>query len=232
MLEALQIDAVAACRQGLHGDAIAPRCVVESIEALLQIPAPIPQGVDPVENLRGQRWQVQQLFEEAIVVAARPAPHDGLHLDIFPRQGLETQSRQRRCSGVDVQSGAIDGGAQQQGIQFQIVLDVGFLFAFLHLVERRLCNVDMPALDEYGHLAIEERQQQRSYVTSVNVSVSHNNDAVVAQLVDVEIVTADSAAQGSDESAHLRRCQHLVEARLLDVEDFPLQREDGLSTPV
>src|ERR1700723_1564375 len=90
----------------------------------------------------------------------------------------------------------------------------------------------MPALDEYGHLAIEERQQQRSYVTSVNISISHDNYAVIAQLVDMEVVAADAAAEGRDESAHLRRCQHLVEARLLDVEDFPLQWEDGLSTPV
>ena len=131
-----------------------------------------------------------------------------------------------------MQRRAVDGGAEQQGIQFQIVLDVGFLLAFLHLVQRRLRDVDMAALDENGHLAVEKRQQQRADVASVDIRISHDDDAVIAQFVDVEIVAADAAAQGGDERADLGGCQHFVEARLLDVEDFSLQRQDGLSAPV
>src|ERR1700733_337632 len=195
MLEALQIDALAAGGQGLHGHTVSTRRVVESVKAPLQIPAPIPQGVDAVENLRAQNRDVQQLLEEAIVVTARPAPHDGLHLDILPRKRFEAQPRQGRRIGIDVQSGTLDGGVQQQSIQFQIVFDVGFLFAFLDLVERRLCNVDVSSFDEYGHLAVEKCQQQRPYVASVNIRVRHDYDAVIAQLIHVEIVAANSAAQ-------------------------------------
>ncbi len=118
------------------------------------------------------------------------------------------------------------------GIQLQIVLDVGFLLALLHFVERRLRDVNVAALDEYGHLPVEKRQQQRSYVRAVDVRIRHYNDAVVAQFVDVEIVAPDAAAQRSDERADFGGRQHLVEARLLDVEDFSLERQDGLSAPV
>src|ERR1700721_1269451 len=183
MFEALQIDTLAAGGQSLDGYTVAPRRVVESVEALLQIPAPIPQGGDAGEKLRAQNRGIQQLLEEAIVVTARPAPHDGLHLDILPRKRLEAQPRQGRRIGIDVQSGTLDGGVQQQSIQFQIVFDVGFLFAFLDLVERRLCNVDVSSFDEYGHLAVEKCQQQRPYVASVNIRLSHDDDAVIAQRI-------------------------------------------------
>ena len=99
MLEALQIDAMAAGGHGLHGDAVAPRHIVEVVEPLLQIPAPIAQRIDAVERFRTQRRYVQQLLEKALIVAARPAPHDGLHLDVLSGQGFEAQARQGRRLG-------------------------------------------------------------------------------------------------------------------------------------
>src|SRR5690242_16796168 len=66
----------------------------------------------------------------------------------------------------------------------------------------------------------------------VHVRVRHDDDAVVAKLRDVEIVLSYPATQSGDERAHLRRGEHLVEARLLDVEDLALERQDGLSAPV
>ena len=114
---------------------------------------------------------VQQLLEEALIVATRPAAHDALHLDVFSRQGLETETGQRRSIGIDVQRRPVDGGAEQHGVQLQVILDVGFLLALLHLVKRRLRDVDMAALDEDRHLAIEECQQQRSYVRAINVGI-------------------------------------------------------------
>src|SRR6185437_8876800 len=61
---------------------------------------------------------------------------------------------------------------------------------------------------------------------------THDHDAVIAQLVDVEIVLADAAAERGDQRADLGRRQHLVEARTLDVEDFALERQDRLRAPV
>ena len=43
---------------------------------------------------------------------------------------------------------------------------------------------------------------------------------------------ADAAAERGDQRADLRRRDHLVEARALDVEDLALQRQDGLRAPV
>src|SRR5260370_42492098 len=90
----------------------------------------------------------------------------------------------------------------------------------------------MAALDEYRHLTIEKRQQQRSYVAPIDVRICHNYDAVISQLVDVEIVAPDAGSQRGDERADFGGREHLVEARLLHVEDFSLERQDGLSAPV
>ena len=45
------------------------------------------------------------------------------------------------------------------------------LLAALHLVERRLGDIDMAALDELRHLPIEECQKQRADMRSVYVSI-------------------------------------------------------------
>jgi hypothetical protein len=55
---------------------------------------------------------------------------------------------------------------------------------------------------------------------------------MIAQFVDVEIVAANAAAECGDQRADLGGLQHLVEARLLDVEDLALQRQDCLRAPV
>ena len=44
MFETLQIDLMAAAGHGLHGDSIATRYIVQGIELLLQIPAPVPNA--------------------------------------------------------------------------------------------------------------------------------------------------------------------------------------------
>jgi hypothetical protein len=66
----------------------------------------------------------------------------------------------------------------------------------------------------------------------MNAPMRHNNDAVIAQFVDVEIIAPDAAAQCGDQRADFGGCQHLVEARFFDVEDFSLERQDRLSAPV
>ena len=73
----------------------------------------------------------------------------------------------------------------------------------LDLVERRLGNVDVTTLNQLRHLAEEEGQQQGSNVGAVHVRVSHDDDAVVAELVWVEVVgatgLADARAQSGDQ---------------------------------
>src|ERR1700733_13046388 len=100
-----------------------------------------------------------------------------------------------------MQRSVVDCSAEQQGVQLEVILDVVLLLALLHLVERRLRDVDVTAFDQNRHLPIEERQQQRAYVASIDVSVCHDDYAVIPQFVDVEIVAAYSAAERSDQRA-------------------------------
>ena len=77
------------------------------------------------------------------------------------------------------------------------------------------------------HLAVEERQQQRADVRAVHVGVGHDDDFAVAAFGEVHFV-ADARADGRDHAADLFVGQHLVFARLVGVDDFAAQREDGL----
>ena len=87
------------------------------------------------------------------------------------------------------------------------------------------------------HLAEEERQQQRADMRAVHVGVRHDDDAVVAQLADVEaallrLAAADAGAQRGDQRADFLAAQHAVEAGALDVQDLALQRQDRLELAV
>src|SRR5579862_7921999 len=90
----------------------------------------------------------------------------------------------------------------------------------------------MPAFDQQWYLTIEEREQQRSDVAPVHVRIGHDDAAVISQLRDVEVFASYSAAKRGDQRADFSRCQHLVKARLLDVQDFPFQRQDCLGTAI
>ena len=88
--------------------------------------------------------------------------------------------------------------------------------------------IEMAALDDRPHLAEEERQQQRADMRAVDVGVGHDDDLVIAQLVEVEVVAPDAGAERGDQRADLLARQHLVEARALDVEDLAAQRQHRL----
>ena len=65
----------------------------------------------------------------------------------------------------------------------------------------------------------------------VDVGVRHEDDLVVPDLPRVEVL-ADPGAEREDERADLGEGEHLVEARLLDVQDLALERQDRLRAPV
>src|SRR5215471_6389958 len=67
---------------------------------------------------------------------------------------------------------------------------------------------------------------------SVNIGVRHNDDAVIADLLNVEVVPTNASPQGRDEHLDFLAAEHLVEARLLDVQNLPAQGEDGLKIAV
>src|SRR5580658_4116041 len=109
-----------------------------------------------------------------------------------------------------------------------VVLDVLLELALLDAIERRLRDVDMAALDELLHVTEEEGQQKGANVGAVDVGVGHQDDLAVAELGGVEVILADTAAEGGDHGADFFVAQHLVVAGLLHVEDLSLEGQDGL----
>ena len=109
-----------------------------------------------------------------------------------------------------------------------VVLDVLLEAPLLDLVKRRLRNIHMIALDELGHVAEEEGEQQRANVGAVHIGVGHQDDLAVADLGRIEILLADAAAQRGDHGADFLVPEHLVVARLLHVQNLALERQNGL----
>ncbi len=125
------------------------------------------------------------------------------------------------------------GGALDHDLhKLAVVLDVLLESALLDLVERRLGDVDVVALDQFRHMAEEEGEQQRANVRAVDVGIGHEDDLAVANLGRVEVVFADAAAERGDHGADFFVAQHLVVAGLLDVEDLALEGQDGLEAAV
>ena len=87
--------------------------------------------------------------------------------------------------------------------------------------------MNTPTLDQFRHLPVEEGEQQRSDVRAVDVRVSHQDDLVITQLADIEVVLADAGAESGDQRLDLAVAA-ILSARLLDVQDFALERQDGL----
>ena len=108
-----------------------------------------------------------------------------------------------------------------------VVLQVDLRVADERRVQRRLGDVDVARLDERPHLAQEERQQQRADVRAVDVGVGEDDHLVVADLREVEVV-GDAGTDRHDQRLDLGVLQHLVDARLLDVQDLAANRQDRL----
>ena len=68
-----------------------------------------------------------------------------------------------------------------------------------HLVERRLGDIDVTAFNEFGHLPVEERQQQRTDVRAVDVRVGHDDQAVITQLLGFVFVFSDAGTEGGNQ---------------------------------
>src|SRR6185503_2648150 len=126
----------------------------------------------------------------------------------------------------------LGGALDQEGVELALVLDVGFALAPLGAEQRRLGDEHVAVLDDLRQLPVEEREQQRADVRAVDVGVGHDDDAVVAELLEAEVFRADAAAERGNHRLDLVAAEHLVEARLLDVQDLALQRQDRLEAAV
>ena len=121
-------------------------------------------------------------------------------------------------------------------VELVVVLHVFGALLAGHQIERRLGDVEVAAFDQGRHVAAEERQQQGADVGAVHVGIGHDDDLVIADLVDVEraflLAIADARADGGDEVLDFPVLQRAVEAGLLDVEDLAAQRQDRLGAAV
>ena len=82
------------------------------------------------------------------------------------------------------------------------------------------------------HLAVEKGEQQRADMRPVDVGVGHDDDAVIAQLVDVVFVLAEAGSQRRDERDDFLRADQLLEPGALDIEDLAAERKDRLELAV
>src|SRR2546428_349490 len=103
---------------------------------------------------------------------------------------------------------------------------VGF-FPPPNLVQGRLGDVHVARVDHGPHVAEEEGEQEGCDVLAVHVRIRHCDDLVVADLREVELVP-DARADRGDERPDFLVLRHLIEPRLLHVDDFSAKRKDGL----
>ena len=141
--------------------------------------------------------------------------------------------RRNQFAAVQVlHAGVLAAEVDQQLGQVVLVLHVLLALLALHLEERRLGDVDVARLDQLGHLPVQEGEDQGADVAAVHVGVGHDDDAVVAGLLDLELVAPDASADGGDHGLDFIVAENLVQAGLLDVEHLAAQRQDGLRAPV
>ena len=95
---------------------------------------------------------------------------------------------------IEGQHRVLQRRADEIAFERAIVLEVDLGAAALGAVERRLGDVEVTAVDDRGHMAVEEGQEQGADVAAVHVGVGHDDDPVVAQLADIEIFRADAGA--------------------------------------
>ena len=101
----------------------------------------------------------------------------------------------------------------------------------LHAVERRLRDIQVAGVDQLRHMAEKEGKQQGTDMRAVHVGIGHDDDPVVAQLLEGEAV-ADAGAEGGDQRLDRVETQDLVQPRLLHVQDLATQRQDGLEVAI
>ena len=120
--------------------------------------------------------------------------------------------------------------------ELAVVLHILLFFPPGDLVKRRLGDVDITALHQLEHLTAEEGQKEGPDVGSIDVSIGHDDDLVVADLFDFEspflIPVADAGADRGDHRLDLLVLENLVETGLFHVDELTADRQDRLSATV
>ena len=103
---------------------------------------------------------------------------------------------------------------------------------FRALVERRSGDVDISVLDERTHTAEEERHEECSNVSTIDIGIGHDNHLVIAEFAQIGSLailgSTDSNTEGTEDIGDFLALEHLVVHSLLHVEDFTAERKDSL----
>ena len=143
---------------------------------------PVPQAF---HHAVGQHVGSRQAFQRAVLQGW--TDNDGLAFG-------QAIGRRLDAASIGVHGSTVQGNAQQEGIKLATVFQVLLVLAMLDLVQRRLGDVDVTTFHQRGHLAVEEGEKQGADVRAVDIGIRHDDDAVVAQLLDVEVLTTDAGA--------------------------------------
>ena len=103
------------------------------------------------------------------------------------------------------------------------------LLVFGYKIKRWLCYINVSLLDKLSHVAIEECQQQYSYVASVYIGIGHTYDFVVSELFDVKL-SAYSRTERRYHRTNFLVSECSVKSCLFNIENFTSQRKYGLIT--
>ena len=89
----------------------------------------------------------------------------------------------------------------------------------------------MAVRNQFAHIAIEERQQDRADVRAVLIRIGKDDDLVILEALDIKIL-ADARAQRRDDRAEFLVGEHLVDALFLHVERLAANRQNRLKAAV
>ena len=105
------------------------------------------------------------------------------------------------------------------------------------LVKRWSSDVEVTFLNDLWHEAEEERHYQSVDVRTIDVGIGHDDDLVVAQLLDVcllgvRTVYTETYTDSLKDDVYRLRLEHLVPLYLLNVKDLTTKRKNCLSITV
>ena len=120
-------------------------------------PAPVVHGRLILQALFAERGHVDHLLQHFL------GEHPGLtvdnlhHIAVFRNQVRQRLTTDRRGIVSRIKRGFFQRQGGQILLHGQVILEIGLLLAFLHLVERWLGNVDVTPFNQFRHLTEEER---------------------------------------------------------------------------
>ena len=117
-------------------------------------------------------------------------------------------------------------------IFFLLVFQIALLLAVFGFIQRRLGDIDIAALHQLRHLAVEKSEQQRADMRAVHIGIGHDDDAVVAQLCGVEFFLTDAGTERGNQRGHFLAGKHFFKTGFFHIQNFALKRQNSLKFAV